>query len=103
LISRIDIKDLVYVEALDHYCRFHIIGRKSITIKARLRSDIYENSLMMYENFHQLGRSIIININELVSIEGNRILFDDPSFKPIVIPKNGKRQLYELLKIDSSL
>lgn len=99
-LMQVNVKDILYVEARDHYCQFVIRDKKPVMIKARLKNDIYENSLSAYPFFHQLGRSFIINLNEIVKIEGNIIQFDDSSTKPIQVPKNARKELFQLLNID---
>ena len=99
-LTQVNVRDILYVEARDHYCQFIIRDKKPVMIKARLKSDIYENSLASYHFFHQLGRSFIINLNEIVKIEGNIIQFDDPNTKSVQVPKNARKELFNLLNIE---
>ena len=100
--QKVNPQEIVCVEALDHYCRFHFRERPPITIKARLKCEIYERDLSHYDSFYLLNRSTIINLNAVDQVEGNRLILQD--FKPLnnnklIVPKERRAELFEHLGI----
>lgn len=97
-------KDIILIEAMDHYCRIHVVGNTPVITKANLKSDILENGLAGFPQFIQLNRSIIINTNFVLKVDGNLLTVDHlPNLdkRLLTIPKEKKKEIFYALGIDT--
>jgi len=101
----VDPKQIVCVEALDHYCRFYVRNQSPIIASAKLKSEVYERDLSKLGTFFLLNRSTIINLDAVDQVDGNRVMIHN--FKPLnkrelVVSKGRRKELFDALGIDFS-
>ncbi|MEL7003858.1 MAG: LytTR family DNA-binding domain-containing protein, partial [Bacteroidota bacterium] len=97
------IKDILCVEALDHYCRIYINNKKAPLItKASLKRDILEGGLMQHLHFFQLSRSLVININQVERVQGHSLIISGLQLmgnRRLIIPREKRKEVFQILGI----
>lgn len=99
---KVDPRQIVCVEALDHHCRFHFKDQSPIVTNARLKSEVFDKNLSHFGIFYLLNRSTIINLEAIDQIEGNRLIMN--GYKPLkkrdlIVSKDRRKELFELLGV----
>ena len=100
--KKVNPRQIVFVEALDHHCRFHFKDQSPIVTSARLKSEVYEKNLSHFGIFYLLNRSTIINLEAIDQIEGNRLIMN--GYRPLksrdlIVSKERRKELFELLGV----
>lgn len=93
--THVTVENIVFVEVINKVCEFHMASGKVLIHSASLEKDIYNRHLAFYPNFYRLGRSYILNIDYVNSIEGNQIVYPMLENKKIRISRNQKDALFK--------
>lgn len=72
-ILRIKLSDIKYIEGMREYVRIHLANAKPVMTLSSMKK--LEQSLSV-GNFMRVHRSYIVNLNQINTIERNRIIFD---------------------------
>ncbi|MCU4176242.1 LytR/AlgR family response regulator transcription factor [Carboxylicivirga sp. N1Y90] len=79
-IMRIKLQDITYVESMREYVRIHLRGEKPIMTLLSMKK---LESRLPESNFMRVHRSYIVNLNQVGTIERNRIVFDRDTYIPV--------------------
>ena len=79
-IARISVNDIIYIEGMREYVRIHFDTGKSLMPLMTLR--LLEEQLPS-DRFMRVHRSYIVNLEKIISVEHNRIVFDGKVYIPI--------------------
>lgn len=79
-IVRAELSDIRYIEGEREYVRFHLANAKPVMALASLKK--LEASLPAGQ-FMRVHRSYIVNLQQIMAIDGNRIAFGDEAFIPV--------------------
>jgi len=72
-VVRIKIEDIKYIEGMRDYIRIHLVNDKPIMTLLSMKA---METQLANKNFMRVHRSYIVNLNKIVTIERNRIVFD---------------------------
>lgn len=72
-IIRVKIEDIKYIEGMREYIRIHLTNEKPIMTLLSMKA---MEAQLANKNFMRVHRSFIVNLNKIVTIERNRIVFD---------------------------
>lgn len=78
--ARISMKDIIYIEGMREYVRIHLDSGKPLMPLISLR--LLEEQLPS-DIFMRVHRSYIVNLEKIISVEQNRIVFDGKVFIPV--------------------
>jgi DNA-binding LytR/AlgR family response regulator len=78
--SRISVNDIIYIEGMREYVRIHLDSGKPVMPLITLR--LLEEQLPS-DRFMRVHRSYIVNLEKIISIEHNRIVFDGKVYIPV--------------------
>jgi two-component system LytT family response regulator len=78
--ARISFNDIIYIEGMREYVRIHLDSGKPLMPLMSLR--LLEEQLPS-DQFMRVHRSYIVNLDKIISIEHNRIVFDGMVFIPV--------------------
>ncbi|WP_276499381.1 LytR/AlgR family response regulator transcription factor [Pontibacter litorisediminis] len=78
-ITRIDLKDVLYVEALENYVRIHTLSGKHITYLTMKEMEAY----LPKEHFLRVHKSYIVHTPYVRAVEGNQIILDNADKLPL--------------------
>jgi DNA-binding LytR/AlgR family response regulator len=96
----VQVNNIVFIEAKDKICEFHMLDRRIIESRATLQREIYDQTFSYYDNFYKLGRSYVINLTHVKNISGRRILYPELGKNRFIrIPDDQMKSLFNLLKI----
>ena len=79
-IARISFDDIIYIEGMREYVRIHLISGKPLMPLISLRS--LEEQLPA-DRFMRVHRSYIVNLERIITVEHNRIVFEGKVFIPV--------------------
>lgn len=79
-VNKISLDDIVYIEGMREYVRIHLINGKSLMPLYSMRS--LEEQLPS-GSFMRVHRSYIVNLDKVVTVQNNRIVFSDKVFIPV--------------------
>ena len=82
-IRQIQPNDIVYCESQKNYQALHLI---EVEYRVRMTAGKLWEMLQVYSQFGRCGRSYILNMNHIVSVEREQIVMDNGS--TIYIPRN---------------
>jgi two-component system LytT family response regulator len=77
---RIKLAEIKYIEGMREYVRIHTITGKRIMSLMSMKS---LEERLPENNFMRVHRSYIVNLNQIMTIERNRIIFDKDTYIPI--------------------
>ena len=80
-----------YIESMREYVRLHLVNEKPIMALISMKK--MEESLPA-ESFMRVHRSYIVNLQQITTIERNRIIFDEKVYIPISEQYKSKFQEY---------
>jgi len=78
--TRISLNEISYIEGMREYVRIHLVSGKSLMPLLSLRSLEEE---LPHDCFMRVHRSYIVNLNQIVTVEHNRIVFDGKIYIPV--------------------
>lgn len=78
-ITRLDLKDVLYVEALQNYIRIHTVQGKHITYLTMKEMEEY----LPKERFLRVQKSFIVNTSRVKAVEGNQLVLDNGEMLPL--------------------
>jgi two-component system, LytTR family, response regulator LytT len=78
--ARISVNDIIYIEGMREYVRIHLDSAKPLMPLISLR--LLEEQLPS-TRFMRVHRSYIVNLQKIVSVEHNRIVFDGKIYIPV--------------------
>lgn len=78
-ITRIDLKDVLYVEALENYVRIHTVQGKHITYLTMKEMEAY----LPKADFLRVHKSYIVHTPYVRAVEGNQIMLDNKDTIPL--------------------
>jgi two-component system, LytTR family, response regulator LytT len=79
-ITRIAVNDIKYIEGMREYVRIHLVSGKSLMPLLSLKT--LEEELPA-DRFMRVHRSYIVNLQKIISVEHNRIVFDGKIYIPV--------------------
>jgi len=79
-IARIAVNDIIYIEGMREYVRIHLNSGKPLMPLMTLR--VLEEQLPA-DRFMRVHRSYIVNLEKIITVEHNRIVFDGKVYIPI--------------------
>ena len=79
-ILRIKLDDIKYIEGMREYLRIHLVGQPSVMTLMSMKKI---EEFLPESNFMRVHRSFIINLNQITTIERNRIVFDKNVYVPV--------------------
>lgn len=79
-IARIAVNDITYIEGMREYVRIHLVSGKPLMPLLSLRT--IEEQLPS-DRFMRVHRSYIVNLQKILSVEHNRIVFDGKVYIPV--------------------
>jgi len=79
-IVRINFAAIKYVEGMREYVRFHLVDQKPVMTLLSMKR--VEESLPKIQ-FMRVHRSFIINLNQITTVDRQRIVFDEKVFIPV--------------------
>ena len=85
-VSRIRFEDIIYVEGMREYVRIHLADGKSLMPLYSMKA--LEEQLPA-DMFMRVHRSFIVNLEKIVTVHNNRIVFDGKIFIPVGDQYNG--------------
>lgn len=97
--KNIDIEDVIYIKAADHYLKIYVKDKEPFIIKSSL-NEFYKNSLLQYKIFYLLGRSCIINLKKVYKVENNHLFLKEIK-EGFPIPRNKKSEILKVIGIKS--
>ncbi|QXP59692.1 LytR/AlgR family response regulator transcription factor [Olleya sp. HaHaR_3_96] len=74
---RINFNDIEYLESQKEYVCIHLINSAPVKTLIRLKNI---EDVLPKENFMRIHRSFIVNLNHIVTVERNRIIYSDKRF-----------------------
>ena len=72
-IVRVKLEDIKYIEGMREYIRIHLTNDKPIMTLLSMKA---MEAQLATKNFMRVHRSYIVNLNKIITIERNRIVFD---------------------------
>lgn len=72
-IVRIKLDDIKYIEGMREYIRIHLVNEKPIMTLLSMKA---MEAQLANKSFMRVHRSFIVNLNKIVTIERNRIVYD---------------------------
>ncbi|AKD04292.1 LytTR family DNA-binding domain-containing protein [Pontibacter korlensis] len=78
-VTRIDLKDVLYVEALENYIRIHTVQGKHVTYLTMKEMEAY----LPKEHFLRVHKSYIVHTPYVRAVEGNQIIVDNKDTIPL--------------------
>lgn len=93
-LNSVQVKEILYIEADGSYAKV-ITTTKEILVSKKLK--YFEDLLCELPNFHRFGRSLILNVNKIQSLQGREVVLEDGL--TVSFPKSGNsfKQLKEIL------
>ena len=79
-IARIAVNDIIYIEGMREYVRIHLNSGKPLMPLMTLR--VLEEQLPA-DKFMRVHRSYIVNLEKIITVEHNRIVFDGKVYVPV--------------------
>jgi two-component system LytT family response regulator len=79
-IARIAVNDIIYIEGMREYVRIHLNSGKPLMPLMTLR--VLEEQLPA-DRFMRVHRSYIVNLEKIITVEHNRIVFDGKVYVPV--------------------
>ena len=79
-IARIAVNDIIYIEGMREYVRIHLDSGKPLMPLMTLR--LLEEQLPS-DRFMRVHRSYIVNLEKIITVEHNRIVFDGKVYIPV--------------------
>lgn len=89
-------EDILFIKADDHYIEVHCCKNKTYIAKSQI-AKFYEKYLSINENFFQLSRSYIVNLDKAYKIINNQLLLEEE--KRLSIPKSKKSELLKAIGV----
>lgn len=80
-VMRVDIKNIIYVESMGSYLRFHVKGIQRPIMALLTMKKIEER--LPDDRFMRIHRSYIINLNAIVEVSRNHVILTDDISLPI--------------------
>ncbi|WP_158847830.1 LytR/AlgR family response regulator transcription factor [Algibacter sp. L1A34] len=74
---RINFNDIEYLESQKEYVCIHLVNRAPVKTLIRLKNI---EEVLPQENFMRIHRSFIVNLNHIITVERNRIIYSDKRF-----------------------
>ena len=93
----VPINDIVFVEAQNKVCEFHLRDGTVLEKRATLEKDIYAGTLAFYTNFYKLGKSYIVNLDHVSNIEGKQIIYPELDKKKVIIPSTHAKAFFDTI------
>ena len=88
---RINLSDIRYIEGMREYVRIHLTNQKPImSLMSMKKMEEY----LPEKSFMRVHRSFIVNLNQITTIERNRIIFDGKVYIPVSEQYKEKFQQY---------
>ncbi len=88
---RINLNDIRYIEGMREYVRIHLTNQKPImSLMSMKKMEEY----LPEKSFMRVHRSFIVNLNQITTIERNRIIFDGKVYIPVSEQYKEKFQQY---------
>ena len=88
---RINLSDIRYIEGMREYVRIHLTNQKPImSLMSMKKMEEY----LPEKSFMRVHRSFIVNLNQITTIERNRIIFDSKVYIPVSEQYKEKFQQY---------
>lgn len=78
--ARIAVHDIIYIEGMREYVRIHLNSGKPLMPLMTLR--VLEEQLPA-DRFMRVHRSYIVNLEKIITVEHNRIVFDGKVYVPV--------------------
>jgi DNA-binding LytR/AlgR family response regulator len=78
-VTRIDLQDVLYVEALENYIRIHTVEERHITYLTMKEMEAY----LPKEHFLRVHKSYIVHTPYVRAVEGNQIILDNKDTIPM--------------------
>lgn len=78
-IMRLDLQDVLYVEALQNYIRIHTMQGKHITYLTMKEMEAY----LPQARFLRVQKSFIVNTSRVKAVEGHQLLLDNEEVLPL--------------------
>lgn len=79
-ILRIKLEDIKYVEGMREYLRIHTINEQPVMTLLSMKKI---EKFLPEDSFMRVHRSYIVNLNQITTIERNRIIFDKNVYIPV--------------------
>ena len=79
-IIRVNHSDIKYIEAMREYARIHLIGAKPIMTLLSMKKI---EATLPADHFMRVHRSFIVNLQNITTIERQRIIFDEKVYIPV--------------------
>lgn len=79
-IIRVNFSEIRYIEAMREYLRFHLTEGRSIMSLMSMKKI---NEKLPQHQFMRVHRSFIVRMDQITTIERNRIVFDDKVYIPV--------------------
>lgn len=79
-IVRIKLADIKYIESMREYVRIHLSNAKPIMTLSSMKKI---ESTLPPDKFMRVHRSYMVNLNQITTIERNRIIFDNDVYIPV--------------------
>ena len=79
-ILRIFFKDIKYIEGMREYLRIHLLNAKPVITMLSMKK---MEEFLPDDSFMRVHRSFIVNLNQITTIERNRIIFDEDVYIPV--------------------
>ncbi|WP_187269292.1 LytR/AlgR family response regulator transcription factor [Algibacter pacificus] len=74
---RINFNDIKYIEAQKEYVALHLVNGEPVKTLLRLKNI---EDILPKEYFMRIHRSFIVNLNHIVTVERNRIIYSRKEF-----------------------
>lgn len=91
-IVRINLNDILYIEGMKEYVRFHLSGRKPVMSLLSMKS---VEAKLPSGKFMRVHRSYIVNLAKISTVERFRIIFEDKELIPV--SENYKEKFQQFL------
>ena len=92
---RIDVKDILWIEAGGAYCNIKTIQKKYMqSVNLRVFNDRFSHPLLL-----RVHRSYAVNIDKIVAIKGNMLIIDDADNTEIPTSEKYREELHKRLQL----
>jgi DNA-binding LytR/AlgR family response regulator len=76
---RINLKQLLYVEALQNYVRLHLEKEKLVTYLTMKEIEEY----LLSAGFYRVHKSYIVHLDKVIAVEGNQVILENKAAIPL--------------------
>jgi two-component system, LytTR family, response regulator LytT len=79
-INKISLKEIVYIEGMREYVRIHLSSGKSLMPLYSMKA---LGDQLPSDTFMRIHKSYIVNLEKIVTVENNRIVFEEKVYIPV--------------------